>query len=121
MGRDNGYKGIVMAVASSGGSILDGVAGMLDDLEALYKDVHRHPELSMQEQRTAGAGGGAAAGGRVRGDDGRRGDRRRRAARERRRADRDVRADMDALPVQEQTGLPYASTVTATDATGDGR
>ena len=24
------------------------------DLEELYKDVHRHPELSMQEQRTAG-------------------------------------------------------------------
>ena len=43
-----------MAVASSGGSILDGVAGMLDDLEALYKDVHSHPELSMQEERTAG-------------------------------------------------------------------
>ena len=29
-----------------------------------------------------------------------------------------LRADMDALPVQEQTGLPYASTVTATDADG---
>lgn len=25
----------------------------LEDLEALYKDLHRHPELSMQEQRTA--------------------------------------------------------------------
>jgi metal-dependent amidase/aminoacylase/carboxypeptidase family protein len=24
------------------------------DLEELYKDVHRHPELSMQERRTAG-------------------------------------------------------------------
>ena len=29
-----------------------------------------------------------------------------------------LRADMDALPVREQTGLPYASTVTATDADG---
>jgi hypothetical protein len=28
--------------------------GMLPDLEALYKDVHSHPELSMQETRTAG-------------------------------------------------------------------
>ena len=28
--------------------------GLLPDLEALYKDVHAHPELSMQEQRTAG-------------------------------------------------------------------
>jgi hippurate hydrolase len=29
-----------------------------------------------------------------------------------------LRADMDALPVEERTGLPYASTVTATDADG---
>jgi hippurate hydrolase len=29
-----------------------------------------------------------------------------------------LRADMDALPVREQTGLPYASTQTATDRTG---
>ncbi|MFI7388084.1 M20/M25/M40 family metallo-hydrolase [Streptomyces sp. NPDC049813] len=37
-----------------------------------------------------------------------------------------LRADMDALPVKEETGLPYASTVTAgevpvTAVTGDGR
>ena len=30
-----------------------------------------------------------------------------------------LRADMDALPVKEETGLPYASTVTATDADGN--
>ncbi len=30
-----------------------------------------------------------------------------------------VRADMDALPVKEQTGLPYASTVTTKDDTGN--
>ena len=29
-----------------------------------------------------------------------------------------LRADMDALPVREETGLPYASTQTATDSTG---
>jgi len=29
-----------------------------------------------------------------------------------------LRADMDALPIKEATGLPYASTVTATDAAG---
>ena len=28
--------------------------GLLPDLEALYKDVHSHPELSMHETRTAG-------------------------------------------------------------------
>ena len=27
---------------------------MLPDLEAIYKDIHAHPELSMQETRTAG-------------------------------------------------------------------
>ena len=26
---------------------------LLPDLEALYKDLHAHPELSMQETRTA--------------------------------------------------------------------
>ena len=30
-----------------------------------------------------------------------------------------VRSDMDALPVREQTGLPYASTVVAKNAAGD--
>ena len=29
-----------------------------------------------------------------------------------------LRADMDALPVEEATGLPYASKVTETDAEG---
>ena len=29
-----------------------------------------------------------------------------------------ARADLDALPVKENTGLPYASTLTATDADG---
>ena len=27
---------------------------MVPELEALYKDIHSHPELSMQETRTAG-------------------------------------------------------------------
>ena len=27
---------------------------MLPELEAVYKDIHAHPELSMQETRTAG-------------------------------------------------------------------
>jgi hippurate hydrolase len=29
------------------------IDGLLPDLEALYKDLHSHPELSMQETRTA--------------------------------------------------------------------
>src|ERR1044071_3145577 len=87
--------------------------------EGVYKDIHAHPELSFQETRTAalvasklkhfgydvsekigrtgvvgilrnGAGPTVLA-----------------------------RADMDALPVKENTGLPYASTVTAVDDKGN--
>ena len=32
----------------------EGLDRLIPDLEALYKDVHAHPELSMQEVRTAG-------------------------------------------------------------------
>lgn len=94
------------------------LGSLLPDLEALYKDIHSHPELSMQEHRTAGI-----------------------AADRLRAAGYDVtegvgktgvvgvlkngpgptvmlRADMDALPVEEATGLPYASHVMATDASG---
>ena len=39
---------------SSSELILRNLDGLLPDLEALYKDVHSHPELSMQETRTAG-------------------------------------------------------------------
>ena len=34
--------------------ILADLERMLPELEALYKDIHAHPELSMQETRTAG-------------------------------------------------------------------
>jgi amidohydrolase len=89
--------------------VFDGIGAMLDDLEALYKDLHRHPELSMREERTAAlaaqrlqtAGFEVTAGvgttgvvGVLRNGDG---------------PTVMLRADMDALPVQEQTGLDYAS------------
>jgi amidohydrolase len=91
-------------------SIYDGVGAMLDDLEGLYKDVHRHPELSMQETRTAALAaerlrasgfdvtsgvGTTGVVGLLRNGDG---------------PTVMLRADMDALPVEEQTGLDYAST-----------
>ncbi|HEX6794407.1 MAG TPA: M20 family metallopeptidase [Casimicrobiaceae bacterium] len=97
---------------------LANLSRLLPDLEALYQDIHAHPELSMQETRTAGIAAGRL-----------------------RKAGYDVttgvgktgvvgllrngegptlmlRADMDALPIAEATGLPYASKVTARDAQG---
>jgi len=94
----------------------------LDDIQPwhldFYQDLHRHPELSFQEHRTAGLvrdrlvelgyevhegiGGTGVVGVLSNG------------------AGPVVlaRADMDALPVLEATGLPYASTDTVTDAAG---
>ncbi|MBP2364915.1 amidohydrolase [Pseudonocardia parietis] len=88
---------------------LDTIRGRQEDL---YRDLHAHPELSHQEHRTAsevakrlaesgfelhtGVGGTGVVGVLANG------------------AGPTVllRADMDALPVEETTGLPYASTVT---------
>jgi amidohydrolase len=97
------------------------------DLEAIYTDLHRHPELSFQETRTSGiiaaklqelgidfeegigktgiaavirnppTGSGATGEGPTVW----------------------LRADMDALPVPEQTGLDYASTARGTDPHGN--
>ena len=92
--------------------------GLLPDLEALYKDVHSHPELSMQEKRTAklAADQLRAAGYEVTTDIGQTG-----VVGLLRNGDGPtvmLRADMDALPVEETTGLPYASRVTAADREG---
>jgi amidohydrolase len=105
--------------ASQASRVLDGLEQIEGSLEDLYRDLHSHPELSMQEHRTAGkaaeqlegAGFEVTTGvghtgvvGLLRNGDG---------------PTVMVRADMDALPVKEETGLPYASTVTATDAAGN--
>ena len=103
----------------SASAVLAGLGKLLPDLEALYKDVHAHPELSMHETRTAAiaadrltkAGYQVTTGigktgvvGLLRNGDG---------------PTLMLRADMDALPVAEDTGLPYASKSTATDAEGN--
>jgi hippurate hydrolase len=94
------------------------IARDMPDLMSLYRDLHTNPELSMQETRSAA-----------------------RMAAEARRAGFTVttgvggtgvvavmengpgpilllRADMDALPVEEQTGLAFASRVRGTSLTG---
>ncbi|MET7302317.1 amidohydrolase [Embleya sp. NPDC005575] len=82
---------------------------LLTELTELYQDLHRHPELSFEEHRTAarvaahlralgcetveGVGGTGVVGVLARGDG----------------PTVLLRADIDALPVTEKTGLPYAS------------
>src|SRR5438309_9997916 len=99
-------------------NVLANLGTLLPDLESVYKDIHSHPELSMQEKRTAqmaadrlrAAGYDVTTGvgktgvvGLLKNGDG---------------PTIMLRADMDALPVKEATGLPYASNVTATDRDG---
>src|SRR5205809_2589487 len=99
----------------------------LPSLLAIYKDIHAHPELSMHEERTAAlvakelrAAGcqatehlgtydnpklkGYGVVGVMKNGDG---------------PTVLMRTDLDALPVHEETGLPYASTVTT--KTEDGK
>jgi amidohydrolase len=98
---------------------LPGPSGdQLAKLESIYKDIHAHPELSLQEQRTARIAadwlrqqgyevtekiGGTGVVGLLRNGEG---------------ATVLLRADMDALPMLENTGLPYASTETGKDPSG---
>lgn len=92
--------------------------GLLARLESVYKDLHQHPELSMQEVRTAGIAAGhlESLGYEVTREVGVTGV----VGVLRNGAGPTVmlRADMDALPMAENTGLPYASTVTARDEDG---
>ena len=41
------------AISKASADVLANLRGLLFDLEAVYKDLHAHPELSMQEKRTA--------------------------------------------------------------------
>ncbi len=89
------------------------------DLEALYTDLHRHPELSFQETRTAGVVTRelSALGLEFEEGVGRTG-----VVATIRNGDGPVvwlRADMDGLPVREQTGLAYASTARGVDPSGN--
>lgn len=98
--------------------VLTNLPRLISDLEKLYADVHAHPELSFQETRTAGVAADRlrAAGYEVSTGIGKTG-----VVGLLRNGEGPVvmlRADMDALPVKEATGLPYASTATANDREG---
>ena len=86
--------------------------------EAVYKQLHEHPELSFQEIKTAALAASKLRelGCEVLEGIGRTGV----VGILRNGAGQTVlaRADMDALPVKENTGLPYASTLTASDLDG---
>jgi amidohydrolase len=98
--------------------VLNGLAKTRPWQEDFYRRLHEHPELSHQEHDTAagvakglrgfgyqvheGVGGTGVVGVLDNGPG----------------PAVLLRADMDALPVREQTGLPYASTVTAREPDG---
>jgi amidohydrolase len=99
--------------------ILSTLDAIRPDLATFYQDLHRNPELSMQEHRTAakaaerlrtygytvtaGVGKTGVVGILDNGPG----------------PTVMLRADMDALPVREQTGLAYASIATAVDPDGE--
>ncbi|NCT84665.1 MAG: amidohydrolase [Comamonadaceae bacterium] len=93
--------------------------GLMAELEAFYKDLHQHPELSMQEFRTAKIAADAMEG---MGYEVTRGVGRTGVVCVLRNGAGPVvmlRADMDALPMAENTGLAYASTERVRGPDGD--
>src|ERR1700677_4886269 len=95
-----------------------GIAAQYPSLEAFYRDLHTHPELSLQEERTSGRVaaelracgfevtekfGGTGVVGVLHNGPG---------------PTLMIRAELDALPVKEETGLPYASTARMVNLSG---
>lgn len=100
------------------GSILANLDNLLPDLQAIYTDIHAHPELSMHETRTAQLVGDKLA---ALGFETTRGIGKTGVVGVLRNSEGPIvmlRADMDALPVEEMTGLPYASKVKYTNQEG---
>jgi hippurate hydrolase len=94
------------------------VAADYPQLDAFYKDLHANPELSLMEERSAAKVSGelSAAGFEVTGGFGGTG-----VVAVLKNGPGPVvyiRSDLDGLPVQEETGLPYASTKRVKDLSG---
>lgn len=117
MAKSRSASGSVRSAATDDlGSVLrPAIAGQVKSLTALRREFHQHPELSFQEHWTgkrvqeelaalgiefkAGLGGGTGVVGHLPPTD----------PHDKHLAAVALRADMDALPIVEQTSLPYAS------------
>ena len=109
---------LAAAAAASPPPVLASLERVEPPLEAFYQELHRSPELSLMEVKTSakmaerlrelgfevttGVGGHGVVG----------------VLRNGKGPTVLLRTDMDALPIREETGLAYASTVTGTDYTG---
>jgi hippurate hydrolase len=99
--------------------VLAALDALYPELDALYVDLHQTPELSLHEEKTAAkmaarlralgfdvterVGGWGVVG----------------VLKNGKGPTVLVRTDLDALPIKEQTGLPYASTATAKNQAGE--
>ncbi len=108
----------LLAAVLAAASPVDGLDQMYPHLESLYLDLHKNPELSMKEQRTSarmgeelrklgdevttGVGGTGVVG----------------VLRNGKGPTVLIRTELDALPVEEKTGLPYASKATGVNPAG---
>jgi amidohydrolase len=117
-----GAAGGPLAAAEAGGAAAAAASAAIPDLDpelvAFYVDLHRNPELSTHEEKTAaklaerlrrlgfevttGVGGTGVVG----------------VLRNGAGPTVMLRTELDALPVEEKTGLPYASTVKARNDAG---
>ena len=113
-----GLIALAMAAPAQANELREDLAADMPELMELYRDLHANPELSFEEHKTAAklAERMRALGFEVTEGVGQTG-----VVSVMKNGDGPVvmlRADMDGLPVVEQTGLPYASKVVATPASG---
>ncbi|MFL5344536.1 MAG: amidohydrolase [Hyalangium sp.] len=113
-----GGSALAAEPARSAPQPLPGLEALYPQLDTLYRDLHQSPELSSHEEQTAAKMaerlralgfevtekvGGTGVVGLLRNGKG---------------PTVMIRTELDALPVEEKTGLPYASKVTTKDAAG---
>lgn len=113
-----GLLAMTLPAGLDAATLRQAIAADMPQLMALYRDLHAHPELSMQEHLTAAklAAEVRTLGFEVTEKVGRTG-----VVAVLKNGPGPVlliRADMDALPLEEQTGLPFASKVRATARSG---